>query len=182
MTGDDVKRAKYAVQRALRDGTLAYPDACQRCGRPPTGRRFDSVHLNGYEPPHQLDVEFWCRSCVVATRNQERNAKPWRLTDDRDDERRRYVELVDDASAELRFRLRAAGLRQTERDYVMDRYFPQRGAVSVLWHVLDEPKPDRRELDVLLRAIEVMEKHVPDAAPPAVPSDEYRTSTQEGLR
>lgn len=72
-----------------------------------------------------------------------------------------YVGELDELTAELRFRLRAAGLRPTPRDYQLDRYVPQRGAVSVLWHLLDQPAPDLWDLDVLLRAARVMERYVP---------------------
>jgi hypothetical protein len=56
------RRAGQAVARALREGVLVRPAACERCGRPPK-HALVGHHHNGYEPPHELDVRWLCRSC-----------------------------------------------------------------------------------------------------------------------
>lgn len=84
------------------------------------------------------------------TARRDRDDDPWVA----------YAERLDELSEELRFRLRAVGLRPTNRDWLMDRYVPERGLVHVMWRLLDDAAPSRRDVDVLLRAVDVMERHV----------------------
>lgn len=70
-----VSAAKCAVVAALRNGTLRRPDACETCGGVSVGgRALDGHHHLGYEPEHQLSVQWLCRRChrrAHATNDQE---------------------------------------------------------------------------------------------------------------
>jgi hypothetical protein len=55
------REAYAAVRRALRNGALVRPDACELCGRP-----YDWLHAhhhNGYDEEHALYVIFLCPTC-----------------------------------------------------------------------------------------------------------------------
>ena len=54
------KRARDAVYRAVRKGTLIKPDKCEECGKETTDLQ---GHHESYEPEHWLDVEWLCRKC-----------------------------------------------------------------------------------------------------------------------
>ncbi|TCC01322.1 HNH endonuclease signature motif containing protein [Kribbella soli] len=52
------------MRRALREGLLVRPDACEICGKSTgeNGKRLDAHHPNGYGA-HALDVRWLCQSC-----------------------------------------------------------------------------------------------------------------------
>lgn len=53
-------RARVAVWRALRSGSLVKPDRCARCGEHLTANRIQGHHADYARP---LDVEWLCQSC-----------------------------------------------------------------------------------------------------------------------
>jgi hypothetical protein len=58
--------ARARVRRAVRNGVLVKPDACERCGRDASESRpygLHGHHHNGYDEPHVLDVQWVCASC-----------------------------------------------------------------------------------------------------------------------
>lgn len=63
-------RARMAVAKALRRGTLTKPSSCQQCGR---GNVRLIAHHRSYEPAHWLDVTFICDACHGAHHGQERS-------------------------------------------------------------------------------------------------------------
>lgn len=77
---DMVDEARRQYGRALRDGTLTRPDACERCGRIPEGTDRIDGHHDDYTKP--LDVAWLCRTCHVkadvARREREKTAA-WAL-------------------------------------------------------------------------------------------------------
>jgi len=57
-------RAMQMLQRAVRDGWLVRPDACSKCGGPPTGKTKIEGHHDDYNEP--LKVRWLCRRCHFA--------------------------------------------------------------------------------------------------------------------
>lgn len=56
-------QAKMKLYRAVRNGTLVKPDACERCDRPLPSNLLEGSH-DDYNRP--LDVEWLCRKCHAA--------------------------------------------------------------------------------------------------------------------
>lgn len=52
--------AHIAVYRALKNGRMIRPEACESCGG--VGKT-EAHHHNGYEKEHRLDVVWLCRKC-----------------------------------------------------------------------------------------------------------------------
>lgn len=59
----DIHRAWVAVQLAVEGGRLVKPEGCEACG---SSKHLVAHHLLGYEPEHQLDVQWLCRPCHKA--------------------------------------------------------------------------------------------------------------------
>lgn len=59
----DQRRARNAVYRALTSGELIRPDTCQQCGEKHSSKNITAHHHNGYDPEHEIDVEWLCRRC-----------------------------------------------------------------------------------------------------------------------
>lgn len=62
------KKARRAVNKALRNGTLVRPENCSRCDtRPGVAKNgkalIDAHHANGYDDEHLTDIEWLCQSC-----------------------------------------------------------------------------------------------------------------------
>ena len=55
------KRAKDAVQRALKKGIIFRPDICSKCSMPPTASSKIEAHHDDYSKP--IDVIWLCKSC-----------------------------------------------------------------------------------------------------------------------
>jgi hypothetical protein len=53
-------RAREAVRRAIKNGTLQKPSSCQLCGSVATGKSLHAHHADYSRP---LDVEFLCAKC-----------------------------------------------------------------------------------------------------------------------
>lgn len=56
--------ARQAVARAVRETRLVRPKACSKCGL--TRGVIQAHHHKGYEPAHQLDVQWLCAVCHFA--------------------------------------------------------------------------------------------------------------------
>lgn len=52
--------ARQAVAKALKNGTLVRPAACEHCYK---HVKLEAHHANGYDTPHWLDVTWLCRKC-----------------------------------------------------------------------------------------------------------------------
>lgn len=67
--------ASLTIVNALRVGAITRPDGCEACGGQSVGgRALDGHHHLGYEPEHQLSVQWLCRRChrrAHATNDQE---------------------------------------------------------------------------------------------------------------
>lgn len=79
LDGDDVvdtrdvdleqrKRARRAVNRAIRNGDLVRPTSCERCDVSPERAKngkalIDAHHRGGYDEDHWLDIIWVCQSC-----------------------------------------------------------------------------------------------------------------------
>jgi hypothetical protein len=62
------KKARRAVNRALKNGVLVRPKECSRCNACPgvakNGKALiDAHHSNGYDDDHLTDIEWLCQSC-----------------------------------------------------------------------------------------------------------------------
>ena len=68
---DERDRARGAVGRAVRDGVLVKPDACEECDR---ALKLDAHHHRGYDEAHALDVVWLCRRCHL---HAERTPEQW---------------------------------------------------------------------------------------------------------
>lgn len=68
-------RARQVLTRAVRDGRITKPGACQRCATPT-----DRSRLRGHfkDPAQPLDVEWLCPSCY-RVENQYKSGPPRRL-------------------------------------------------------------------------------------------------------
>lgn len=62
-------RAHRAVRRAIRDGKLQRPEACEQCGE--VGR------VDGHHPDYAkpLKVKWWCRRCHQKTHAKARKSR-----------------------------------------------------------------------------------------------------------
>lgn len=56
----DVRSSRSPVEKALREGSLVRPDACEQCGK--TGVRIEAAHADYAKP---TEVRWLCRSCHV---------------------------------------------------------------------------------------------------------------------
>lgn len=90
------KKARRAVNRALRNGVLVRPSECSQCGaRPGVARNgkalIDAHHINGYDDEHLIDIVWLCQSCHQKVHARRHGIK---FTDD---QRKKISEGVQDA-------------------------------------------------------------------------------------
>lgn len=76
------KRARRAVNRALRNGVLVRPLDCELCGNAPgrakSGHRkalIEAHHRNGYSDEHALNIIWLCSSCHQKTHARRHGIK-----------------------------------------------------------------------------------------------------------
>jgi hypothetical protein len=67
-----IKKAKNAVNNALRDGKIKKPDKCDKCG---STDALSAHHHKGYDKKHWLDVQWLCRDCHNAADKKMRDKK-----------------------------------------------------------------------------------------------------------
>jgi hypothetical protein len=63
---ENIKKARYAVSNAVRDGKLHRPNKCQKCNKRDWGIKrsmIEAHHYKGYEPENWLVVEWLCTDC-----------------------------------------------------------------------------------------------------------------------
>lgn len=65
----DKTAAHDAVRKAVFQGILTRPNACEHCGKPPSTWALSAHHHNGYDDDHVLDVEWLCAKCHVNVHN-----------------------------------------------------------------------------------------------------------------
>mgnify|MGYP001187615889 CR=1 FL=1 len=62
----NIKKARYYVHNAIRDGKLIKPNYCSRCLTKDWGKKrsmIESHHYKGYEPQNWLSVQWLCTNC-----------------------------------------------------------------------------------------------------------------------
>lgn len=63
---ESIKKARYSVHNAVRDGRLKRPRYCERCLVQDWGIKrtmIEAHHYKGYEPEHWLTVQWLCTNC-----------------------------------------------------------------------------------------------------------------------
>jgi hypothetical protein len=62
----EVRKARYYVQNAVRDGRLIRPDRCEKCNKKDWGIKrsmIEAHHYKGYSPEFWLVVRWLCTDC-----------------------------------------------------------------------------------------------------------------------
>lgn len=63
---ENVKKARYYVSNAIRDGRLKKLNYCEKCGRKDWGEKrsmIEAHHYMGYEPENWLKIQWLCTDC-----------------------------------------------------------------------------------------------------------------------
>lgn len=63
---EDIRKARYYVHNAVRDGRLIKPKKCEECNKKDRGigrSMIEAHHYMGYEPQYRLTVKWLCTDC-----------------------------------------------------------------------------------------------------------------------
>ena len=63
---ENIRKARYTVVNAIRDGKIHRPKICEKCGREDWGEKrsmIEAHHYKGYSPEYWLTIQWLCTNC-----------------------------------------------------------------------------------------------------------------------